>query len=85
MQNPYPLRRIGSHFVSGACEKGEKRLSLSSDKLLTTMEKTNIEKKTEALARVLEVMDTLRRECPWDRKQTFDTLRNKLLWGVSKR
>ena len=43
------------------------------------MEKTNIEKKTEALARVLEVMDTLRRECPWDRKQTFDTLRNNTI------
>ena len=33
----------------------------------------------EATARLLEVMDTLRRECPWDRKQTFDTLRNNTI------
>ena len=30
----------------------------------------------KATARLLEVMDTLRRECPWDREQTFDSLRN---------
>ena len=29
--------------------------------------------------RLLEVMDTLRRECPWDREQTFDTLRNNTI------
>ena len=32
-----------------------------------------------ATARLLEVMDTLRRECPWDREQTFDTLRNNTI------
>ena len=26
--------------------------------------------------RLLEIMDTLRVQCPWDRKQTFETLRN---------
>ena len=36
-------------------------------------------KKLEATARLLEVMDTLRRECPWDRKQTFETLRNNTI------
>ena len=33
----------------------------------------------EATARLLEVMDTLRRECPWDREQTFDSLRNNTI------
>ncbi len=33
------------------------------------------DKPLEATARLLEVMDTLRRECPWDRVQTFETLR----------
>ncbi|MBR5196821.1 MAG: nucleoside triphosphate pyrophosphohydrolase [Alistipes sp.] len=33
----------------------------------------------KATARLLEVMDTLRRECPWDREQTFDTLRNNTI------
>lgn len=31
--------------------------------------------KSEAFLRLLDIMDTLRAECPWDRKQTFDTLR----------
>lgn len=33
------------------------------------------EDRLKATARLLEVMDTLRRECPWDRKQTFESLR----------
>lgn len=33
----------------------------------------------KATARLLDVMDTLRRECPWDREQTFDTLRNNTI------
>ena len=37
------------------------------------------EKKLEATARLLEVMDTLREKCPWDREQTFDTLRNNTI------
>lgn len=32
-----------------------------------------------ATARLLEVMDTLRMECPWDREQTFDSLRNNTI------
>ena len=32
-----------------------------------------------ATARLLEVMDRLRKECPWDREQTFDTLRNNTI------
>ena len=35
-----------------------------------------MDKKLEATARVLEVMDTLREQCPWDREQTFAALRN---------
>ncbi|MFI3285885.1 MAG: nucleoside triphosphate pyrophosphohydrolase [Rikenellaceae bacterium] len=32
-------------------------------------------RKLEALERLLGVMDRLRRECPWDREQTFESLR----------
>ena len=39
----------------------------------------NKEKKLEAAARLLEVMTTLRRECPWDREQTFDSLRSNTI------
>lgn len=33
------------------------------------------EDKMAAFGRLLDVMDTLREQCPWDRKQTFDSLR----------
>lgn len=36
-------------------------------------------KKLEATQRVLEVMDRLREECPWDREQTFASLRNNTI------
>jgi XTP/dITP diphosphohydrolase len=34
-----------------------------------------MEKKLEAFRRLLVIMDELREQCPWDRKQTFQTLR----------
>ena len=37
------------------------------------------DKRLEATARRLEVMNTLRRECPWDREQTFDSLRSNTI------
>ena len=37
------------------------------------------DKRLEATARVLEVMNRLRRECPWDREQTFDSLRSNTI------
>lgn len=32
--------------------------------------------KIQAFGRLLQIMDELREQCPWDRKQTFKTLRN---------
>ena len=32
-----------------------------------------------ATSRLLDVMDKLRAECPWDREQTFDSLRNNTI------
>ena len=34
-----------------------------------------MEKKTKAFARLLTIMDELRERCPWDQKQTYDSLR----------
>lgn len=34
-----------------------------------------LNEKLAAFARLLEIMDQLREKCPWDRKQTFDSLR----------
>ena len=34
-----------------------------------------MQKKTEAFSRLLTIMDQLREECPWDKKQTMDSLR----------
>lgn len=42
------------------------------------MKHTN-EAKLAAFERLLEVMDRLRVECPWDRKQTFESLRNNTI------
>ena len=38
-----------------------------------------MENKLKATARVLEVMDTLREQCPWDKEQTFASLRNNTI------
>lgn len=35
----------------------------------------SIEKKTEAFVRLLTIMDELREQCPWDKKQTLESLR----------
>ncbi len=34
-----------------------------------------MKEKTEAFARLLEIMDELREKCPWDKEQTFESLR----------
>ncbi|HAD96233.1 MAG TPA: nucleoside triphosphate pyrophosphohydrolase, partial [Cryomorphaceae bacterium] len=33
------------------------------------------EEQLKAFARLLDIMDDLREKCPWDRKQTMETLR----------
>lgn len=38
--------------------------------------KDKYQKQAVAFARLLEIMDTLREQCPWDRKQTMQSLRN---------
>src|SRR4030042_1557836 len=40
------------------------------------MENHSMKEKLEAFERLLKIMDDLREKCPWDRKQTFETLRN---------
>lgn len=36
----------------------------------------NKEDKLRAFGRLLDIMDDLREQCPWDKKQTFESLRN---------
>ncbi len=36
----------------------------------------NRKEKIEAFGRLLDIMDTLRAECPWDKKQTLESLRH---------
>ena len=40
-----------------------------------SMEMHTREEKLQAFGRLLDVLDELRQKCPWDRKQTFDSLR----------
>lgn len=42
---------------------------------LTMKQMHTRQEKMEAFGRLLDVMDTLREKCPWDRKQTNDSLR----------
>ncbi|MGB6036282.1 MAG: nucleoside triphosphate pyrophosphohydrolase, partial [Cryomorphaceae bacterium] len=35
-----------------------------------------MEEKLKAFERLLTIMDELREKCPWDRKQTMETLRH---------
>ena len=37
---------------------------------------TDRKKQLEAIDRLLTIMDDLREQCPWDRKQTFESLRH---------
>lgn len=41
-----------------------------------TAEPKNLQKKLDAFARLLTIMDELREQCPWDKKQTLQSLRN---------
>lgn len=38
-----------------------------------------MDRRAEALGRLLDVLDELRVKCPWDRKQTFSSLRNSTI------
>jgi len=40
------------------------------------MKNHDMKEKLEAFRRLLQIMDELREKCPWDREQTFETLRN---------
>jgi XTP/dITP diphosphohydrolase len=40
------------------------------------MEYLKYQDKMMAFGRLLKIMDELREECPWDRKQTWQSLRN---------
>jgi MazG family protein len=52
-------------------------LSFFACALLTFVPIMNtIEQKLAAFERLLTIMDELREQCPWDRKQTFQSLRN---------
>ncbi len=39
----------------------------------------NKEEKLEALGKLLDIMDELRAKCPWDREQTFESIRNNTI------
>ena len=40
------------------------------------MKKERNKEALESFERLLDIMDELREKCPWDRKQTFETLRH---------
>ena len=42
---------------------------------LQELNKDDMEAKKKAFERMLTIMDELREQCPWDKKQTMDSLR----------
>ena len=40
------------------------------------MPNNSLQTKLDAFARLLTIMDELREKCPWDKKQTLESLRN---------
>ena len=40
------------------------------------MSKNSKDEKLQSFGKLLDIMDKLRTDCPWDREQTFDSLRN---------
>ena len=47
--------------------------------LFKTMPNHSKEEKLKAFERLLDVMDTLREKCPWDREQTNESLRENTI------
>ena len=43
--------------------------------MITFAENFNMEEKIAAFRKLLEIMDELRMKCPWDKKQTLESLR----------
>lgn len=51
-------------------------LSVQADFLVNLHPMNTLEQKKEAFARLLTIMDELREQCPWDKKQTMESLRH---------
>ena len=43
--------------------------------MMSRNEMTSRQAKLEAFGRLLDILDELREKCPWDRKQTTESLR----------
>jgi XTP/dITP diphosphohydrolase len=46
-----------------------------NSEMLTFVKNNRMEEKVEAFRKLLEIMDQLRANCPWDKKQTLESLR----------
>ena len=57
------------------CKIREHWNSAANAELLIFAKITIMQEKTAAFGRLLEIMDELRAKCPWDKKQTIDSLR----------
>lgn len=64
-------------FARKNCFYQRKTIHLHNN--ISIMNKEEKRKALEAFERLLDVMDTLREKCPWDKKQTFDSLRSNTI------
>ena len=63
-----------SGFYFG-CKIMEHWSSAANAEMLIFAKRSIMQEKTAAFARLLEIMDELRAKCPWDQKQTLESLR----------
>lgn len=61
--------------IKNTCNSTNEHMSNSSNEQLEPSDMTDRTKENAAFDHLLEIMDTLRVKCPWDRVQTIDSLR----------
>jgi XTP/dITP diphosphohydrolase len=71
--NEVNRREMMSFFMRTKVQ--QKTVPLPLQKQNTTMDKRT----TDALARLVDIMDELREKCPWDREQTIESLRKNTI------
>lgn len=64
---------FGQNCTTTLITNGMRDFGLEKEYLMKNMHTK--EEKLEAFGRLIDVLDELREKCPWDRKQTFDSLR----------
>lgn len=61
--------------IESDADKAKEILNSAADTTQSNFQGSSMEEKLAAFKKLLEIMDELRAKCPWDKKQTFESLR----------